>query len=646
MHAWTVDHFFGCLSFQGAGGRYRDLVYNPVAAAQGSLIARSRYSYSSSGSEQSGGTPPGTPPAGALILGAELQVQAEARRARSSRSTEDPQSQKSHDSQEQRSQQKRRAHSRKELREPEQWAKLGDRQMVQENRKLRGDLNQLEEQMRELRQAVDAQLEFKDQQLTIAHKKLAMHRIGTGAASRAASHGEAPTAAAAANNIAAADGTGGPGARVDAAVDHNWIQAKRELNEDLRHYASLGEVGAVQHALLRGADIDDVDDEGNTALLVATRKNQIESVAELLRSGADFTVQNRFNMTAMTLAVRSGFVGVVELLRQRSCPLHLPNGYSALFEASRLGHADVVNLLLQDPDVLIDEVNLIQETPLVVAVRSGHEEVARTLILHSADIEHRAMHDVTPLMVASEVGGTTIVELLLNKNAKVNAQDDKAMTALHYATRHSHLGVVRLLLDFGATAFSNRNFQQKRLFDAPDWGPASIRKISARPATAPIHHGHRQGLGESFSSASRVPPLPLKVDDLGLMSRWSTEVSGAVLLGHPGLSGAVPSSLESFPRPQSAALPTRSSDGMGKRPASAAAAQPSRLDQSLVEGQHQQRNLRRPVSAASSVGSIGSNHAGRLPRDVIERGEVTIMKKSAGGDDYQQAKLRLLGLTV
>ena len=85
---------------------------------------------------------------------------------------------------------------------------------------------------------------------------------------------------------------------------------------------------------------------------------------------------------------------------------------------------------------------------------------------------------------------------------------------------------------------------------------------------------------------------------------------------------------------------------MGKRPASAAAAQPSRLDQSWVEGQHQQQSLRRPVSAASSVGSIGGNHAHRLPRDVIERGEVTIMKKSAGGDDYQQAKLRLLGLAV
>lgn len=621
-----------------------------------------------SGSEDAG-TPPGTPPPGALILGAELQLQAD--RSRASQDLQQSEGAQDH----KRSQQKRRVpSSRRQRTAPAQWEQLSDKQVAQENRKLRGDLDQLEKQMRELRQAVDAQLEFKDQQLTDAHKRLAMHRVGSGAASRP--HGEAPTAVAAAKSVGAADGTGGPGARVDAAVDRKWIQAKTDLNEDLRHYASLGEVGALQHALLRGADIDDVDDEGNTALLVAARKNQVEVVAELLRNGADFSVQNRFNMTAMTFAVRSGLAGVIELLRQRGCPLHLPNGFSALFEAARLGHADVVNLLLQDPDVLVDEVNLIQETPLIVATRAGHEEVARTLLLHSADIEHRAMHDVTPLMAAAEVGAAPIAELLLNRNAKVNAQDDKAMTALHYATRHSHLGVVRLLLEFGATAFSNRHFQQKRLFDAPDWGPASIRKISNRPSTAPTHLGHRQGLGQSFSSASRVPPVALKVDDLGMMSRWSTEISGALMFGHPGLSGAVPSSLESFPsRPQSAALPQRtwdvsaasveaeaavamtkqtapsrgrSTDSGIRRPASAAAAQPSRYGLGLSGGDSQlsQQHLRRPVSAASSIDSVGSSYSERLPRDVVERGEVTIMRRSAGGDDYQQAKLRLLGLVA
>ena len=35
-----------------------------------------------------------------------------------------------------------------------------------------------------------------------------------------------------------------------------------------------------------------------------------------------------------------------------------------------------------------------------VAARANAEAVAQTLMQHGADIEHRALHDVTPLMVA------------------------------------------------------------------------------------------------------------------------------------------------------------------------------------------------------------------------------------------------------
>ena len=128
----------------------------------------------------------------------------------------------------------------------------------------------------------------------------------------------------------------------------------------------------------------------------------------------------------------------------------------------------------------------------------------------------------------AEQGAAGIGEMLLQRNARVNSQNDRHMTALHYATTNKHLDIVRLLLNFGATAYSNRDFRQKRIFNQPDWGPASIRKIKARPATAPTvglgpsgQHNYRQTLGESFSSASRVPPERLRVDDLSMMSKSS-----------------------------------------------------------------------------------------------------------------------------
>ena len=244
---------------------------------------------------------------------------------------------------------------------PVQWEKLENKEVVLENRKLRGDLHRLEQEIAALRTQVDRQMEFKDQELTDAHKQLAAHR---GQPSSAALTAERAHALA-----AEAHGTGGVVGRVAAAADEAWVQDRVELNEDLRLYASLGDMGAVWHALRRGADINEVDDEGNTALLVAVRKNQSEVVGELLKKGADFSVANRFNQNAMSLAVKSGFTKCIQLLKDRGCPLRDPSGYSALFEATRLGKIEVVDLLLQDPAVMVDEVNILAETPLVVSAR-------------------------------------------------------------------------------------------------------------------------------------------------------------------------------------------------------------------------------------------------------------------------------------
>jgi hypothetical protein len=58
---------------------------------------------------------------------------------------------------------------------------------------------------------------------------------------------------------------------VASAAAEQQQRAQHELNEDLRLYATLGDVEALRLRLLRGAEVDDVDDEGNTALLVAVR---------------------------------------------------------------------------------------------------------------------------------------------------------------------------------------------------------------------------------------------------------------------------------------------------------------------------------------------------------------------------------------
>ena len=131
-----------------------------------------------------------------------------------------------------------------------------------------------------------------------------------------------------------------------------------------------------------------------------------------------------------------------------------------------------------------------QETPLQVAVRRGHVEVARVLLKHGADTETRDKDDRTPLLSATQnrhvelarlllehgaytevrekdaydifaarstsalewaagLGHVELVQALLEHGADVNAQKEWA-TPLHWASAQGHPAVARVLLSYGA----------------------------------------------------------------------------------------------------------------------------------------------------------------------------------------------------
>ena len=98
---------------------------------------------------------------------------------------------------------------------------------------------------------------------------------------------------------------------------------------------------------------------------------------------------------------------------------------------ARDGNLGAVKLFLQagmKPDVT----NAAGDTPLLVAVKFGRQDVAETLLARGADPNLAGKrYGVTPLIWASTKGFTGIMNLLLAKGANVNGADEKiGMTAL------------------------------------------------------------------------------------------------------------------------------------------------------------------------------------------------------------------------
>ncbi|MEM7066023.1 MAG: ankyrin repeat domain-containing protein [Cyanobacteria bacterium P01_B01_bin.77] len=90
-------------------------------------------------------------------------------------------------------------------------------------------------------------------------------------------------------------------------------------NTALTYAARDGFIEIATLLIDHGADVDWIDGEGVTPLILAAFKNHIELVQLLLDQGADTTVRDQWNRTALDYALRRGAADpIVQLLKEKT----------------------------------------------------------------------------------------------------------------------------------------------------------------------------------------------------------------------------------------------------------------------------------------------------------------------------------------
>ncbi|HUU05466.1 MAG TPA: ankyrin repeat domain-containing protein, partial [Patescibacteria group bacterium] len=157
--------------------------------------------------------------------------------------------------------------------------------------------------------------------------------------------------------------------------------------------------------LSRGAEIQPTSTSGYTPLHDAVYGGNIKIVKLLIDHGADIYAADQLGKRPLDLAIERGHAQIVPLLK----PLHLAAESGDLIR--------VKNIVEKIPKSL----NLKDErgwSPLHLAVKNGHLEIAKFLMDRGAEINARGVRGVTPLRMALDCGQKPTADYLREKDAQ------------------------------------------------------------------------------------------------------------------------------------------------------------------------------------------------------------------------------------
>lgn len=224
--------------------------------------------------------------------------------------------------------------------------------------------------------------------------------------------------------------------------------------------ASLrGNLEAAQALLDGGANLEMTNQYGATALHVATKNSQEKMVTLLLSRDAKVDAGiNEGNLTALYLAAQSNHTGIASLLLKSGAGAnraHHKLGDSALHVAAQEGFYELAALLLQyqaDPNA---RMNVEGYTPLDNAVQNNHPKLVQLLLANHANPNLKNLVDGgTPLHFAVEKNYIAVANLLVRGGANLKATNQTGLTPLHILAGKNNLVLAELLLKKDASIVS------------------------------------------------------------------------------------------------------------------------------------------------------------------------------------------------
>ena len=308
----------------------------------------------------------------------------------------------------------------------------------------------------------------------------------------------------------------------------------------LHHSAnSINSGHMITYLVSEGAQVDSLNNKGQTPLMTSIIAGGISSVTTLLELGADPLIKDLKGCNTLHYAVTRGRSRIANMLldlpsasklvldnnNEGNSPLHLGlemglcglrnmieviqqnfknikdgQGNNFLHLAASGGSANTLSVLLEIPECLklLNELNNEGITPLHWAAYKGHKHCVEVLLSHGAMI-HRCYNGMSPFMIACACGYVEVARILFSAHPfQLKWTDDQGQNALHHGALSGNPEMLTYLLDVGVPI--THTFDLESFFDK------LVEKNDSKCIAAVLKHDRYQ---ECLDLVSPIHPHPM-----------------------------------------------------------------------------------------------------------------------------------------
>lgn len=226
--------------------------------------------------------------------------------------------------------------------------------------------------------------------------------------------------------------------------------------------AEMGDNAMVSYLISKGAKVNIADVwEQATPLMLAIRHNHSETAFLLLLKGADVNAQDSEGNSVLMLALRHRMnKEFIKALLKAGAKVNVTGNYgqTALTDAAGTGDFELVKLLIA-AGAKIDQTSKSGQRMLWEAILSNSPEAVRYFIQQGADVNGISPRKTTMLFEAVDENDLQITKLLLEAGANPNTPVPHKGPPLFQAISKENPQLVKLLLDHGADIHASGEIQ-------------------------------------------------------------------------------------------------------------------------------------------------------------------------------------------